>query len=465
MIAPGTTIGTYEILAKVGEGGMGEVYRARDRKLDRDVALKLLPDAFASDLERLARFDREAKALAALNHPNIAQIYAFGGDLFASRFDLETRSVVGGRVAVLEGVRRTLNATTGTAHVDASSTGTLVYIPGPSGRVSADRAIAKANRSGTVTALSARAGPYVHVRATRDGARLALDTDDGKDANIWIYETDGKSDVNRLTFGGKNRFPLWSPDATRVAFQSDREGDLGIWVQGIDGTGVERLTKAAAGEAHVPESWSPDAASIAFAVTVTKEGMRPTFELRMLSLKNRTSVPFGDVRSVGEPIGAVFSADGRWIAYHSRARAEDSVETGSVAIASREAGIFVQPFPATGLKYQAPKLSIDFQPVWSPAADELFYVPLAASGQLAAVQVIKTGSGVRFSTPQTLPARVTGNRTSGSTRAFDVLPDGQFVGPISSSEEAALAAAASSSEIRFVVNWFEELKQKVPIAR
>src|SRR5262245_53235555 len=71
----GTTIGPYVVIEKLGEGGMGEVYRARDTKLHRDVALKVLPDAFAHDAERLARFRREAYVLASLNHPNIAQIY------------------------------------------------------------------------------------------------------------------------------------------------------------------------------------------------------------------------------------------------------------------------------------------------------------------------------------------------------------------------------------------------------
>src|SRR5262245_44462017 len=69
------TIGTYQVVALLGEGGMGRVYRARDAKLNRDVAIKVLPDLFASDPERLARFTREAQTLAALNHPNIAHIH------------------------------------------------------------------------------------------------------------------------------------------------------------------------------------------------------------------------------------------------------------------------------------------------------------------------------------------------------------------------------------------------------
>ncbi|HLE55935.1 MAG TPA: protein kinase, partial [Rhodothermia bacterium] len=73
----GARLGSYEILGALGAGGMGEVYRARDTKLDRAVAIKVLPESFAHDPERLARFEREAKTLAALNHPNIAIIHGF----------------------------------------------------------------------------------------------------------------------------------------------------------------------------------------------------------------------------------------------------------------------------------------------------------------------------------------------------------------------------------------------------
>src|SRR6204780_382137 len=74
-LSAGTRLGPYEILAPIGAGGMGEVYKARDTRLDREVAIKVLPAALAQDPERLARFEREAKVLASLNHPNIAQIY------------------------------------------------------------------------------------------------------------------------------------------------------------------------------------------------------------------------------------------------------------------------------------------------------------------------------------------------------------------------------------------------------
>src|SRR5271169_3837100 len=74
---PGTKLGPFEILAPLGAGGMGEVYRARDTKLGRDVALKLLPPLFTADADRVSRFEREARLLASLNHPHIGAIYGF----------------------------------------------------------------------------------------------------------------------------------------------------------------------------------------------------------------------------------------------------------------------------------------------------------------------------------------------------------------------------------------------------
>src|SRR2546425_609920 len=74
-IQVGTRIGAYQIIGGIGAGGMGEVYRARDTKLNRDIAVKVLPAAFSKDVDGIARFRREAQLLASLNHPNIASIY------------------------------------------------------------------------------------------------------------------------------------------------------------------------------------------------------------------------------------------------------------------------------------------------------------------------------------------------------------------------------------------------------
>ena len=100
-VANGTRIGVYEIQAAIGAGGMGEVYRARDTRLQRDVALKMLPDAFASDQERLARFEREARTLASLNHPHIASVHGFeeSGGLHALVMELVEGPTLAERIA------------------------------------------------------------------------------------------------------------------------------------------------------------------------------------------------------------------------------------------------------------------------------------------------------------------------------------------------------------------------------
>lgn len=88
-LSPGTRLGPYQIVSPLGAGGMGEVYRARDSNLDRDVALKIVPESFAHDPDRLTRFEREAKTLAALNHPHIAQIYGLEQSSIGSALVME----------------------------------------------------------------------------------------------------------------------------------------------------------------------------------------------------------------------------------------------------------------------------------------------------------------------------------------------------------------------------------------
>ncbi len=99
-LSPGSRVGSYEIVGPLGAGGMGEVYRARDNRLGRDAAIKILPDAFLNDADRVARFEREARTLASLNHPNIAQIYGIEGDGSPAGIG-ETRPPIGPSVQAL----------------------------------------------------------------------------------------------------------------------------------------------------------------------------------------------------------------------------------------------------------------------------------------------------------------------------------------------------------------------------
>ena len=147
----------------------------------------------------------------------------------------------------------------------------------------------------------------------------------------------------------------------------------------------------------------------------------------------------------------MFSPDGRWIAYSLSRLA---------GLSFSDQGVFVQPFPATGAVYQAPRVQIDFHPIWTADGKELIYVPSSASGELATVKVT-TQKGLTFGAPVTSPARVTGSRLITEPRAYDILPDGRFIGLIDASEPRESAAF----EIRVVLNWFEELKTRVQPAR
>jgi hypothetical protein len=162
-----------------------------------------------------------------------------------------------------------------------------------------------------------------------------------------------------------------------------------------------------------------------------------------VSFPTGSAEPLGGIRS-DEPLDAVFSPDGRWFAY----RVRDGDPTGG------RSGVFVQPFPITGARYQAPRIIADFHPAWTGDGSALVYVPTAASRQIATVRV-NTQQGVTFEAPRLMPALSTGLFQSGVQRPFDILPDGSIVGPTA-------AATAEAGQFRIVTNWFEELKRLVP---
>jgi eukaryotic-like serine/threonine-protein kinase len=373
-------------------------------------------------------------------------LYAYQGVLFAVPFDHKTRQTLGPPVSVLEGVYRGTGGIAGAAHYTVSRNGSLVYLPGAAWLTS-EYAIAVADRAGALQRLPLAPATYAQVRAAPDGKRLAIATDDGAEAIIWTYELGGTAAMQRLTLQGRNRFPVWSPSGEQIAFQSDREGDAAIYVQDIGGGApAERVSRPGEGEVHVPESWSPDGRLLAFTVQKASQ-----FTLWTLQFPTKTTRPFGAVVSA-EPLSATFSPDGRWMLYTS--------SPGSGGGASPNRGVFLQAIDSAATVYQVPKQALDFHPTWARGGAEIVFVPSAISGQMAVVP-LATRPRVTFGAATLLPARVTGDRTSSLYRAYDVLPDGRFVGLVN----AGLSTDAPSGrpgEIRVVLNWFEELKQRVP---
>jgi hypothetical protein len=268
-LSAGTRLGAYEIVGALGAGGMGEVYRARDTKLNRDVAIKVLLPTVANDPERLARFSREAQVLAALNHPNIAHIYGLEGrdgldgqegregqreatsfivmelvegPTLAERIGkLSAIEVTGQPVRALDDVMS--NATSRAGQFDVSATGTLLYLRGQS---AGGVPLHWMDREGKTTPLQATTAIWFNPQFAPDGRRLAMNIVDGQN-DVWVYEW-ARDRFSRLTFDPPDdRKPVWTPDSRRIVFASARadKSTLNLYWRRADGTGDEqRLTES-----------------------------------------------------------------------------------------------------------------------------------------------------------------------------------------------------------------------------
>src|SRR5262245_22913915 len=366
--------------------------------------------------------------------------YARGGTLWAVPFDLKRRELTGDPVPLVEGVKRALGGVVGSPfYFSVSDTGSLIYIPGPLSTSVGQSTLVLVDRHGGGEPLKLRPAAYQFPRISPDGKRVAVEIDDGNDANIWIYELSGANSMRQLTFGSKNRFPIWSADGERIAFQSDREEDFGIYWQRVDGAGTaERLTKSDAGTQHAPESWSPDGNRFLFSVFKGSNLSLWTF-----SLPDKKAAPFGDVQATFL-IAATFSPDGRWVAYSPGSSPSDR-------------SVFVQPFPATGAKY---RILGGIYPLWSPDGRALFFrssqglqvvhVTLRPSFESGNPETEPAGAGLPF-TPIPFPER-----------QYDITPDGKrFIGVVAAGESQA--GTPGAPQIQDVLNWIEELKQRVPV--
>jgi serine/threonine-protein kinase len=358
-------------------------------------------------------------------------VYGYAGTLQAAPFDLK-RLKAGSPVTVVSDVRDTTFPTISYSQFSVSDNGSLAYVAGKAPSV-APRRLARVDLKGNSEWLDLPPGPYSTPRLSPDGKRLAFARDDGRNADIYVYELTGPGQQPRqLTDKGRNLRPIWSGDGERILYQSDRDGNRAIFWQRADGTGpAEPLTIPKPGLIHRPCSWtSSDQKTFVF--IQTSEAPMPLGELFTFSFLSREPTLLIDKPKSNED-GCAFSRDGRWMAYHSDEGGSGyhiyvrSVETGDTFKISK-GGIY---------------------PIWSPTESRLFYWSLPEGYASVDIQTEPFASRNFQQLPFAGFHVLTGD--------YDIFPTGDRFIMMTAPENTS----SEPTELRIVVNWFDALLQSV----
>jgi serine/threonine-protein kinase len=353
-------------------------------------------------------------------------LYVQDGNLMAVGFDPSKLQLAGTPQPVVQGVTQLSN---GSAQYTVSATGTLAYIPGSA--AGTNRQLVWVSRDGSEQILSVPPHTYVYPRISPDGRQLAVSFRD-QSSQTWLYDF-GRDSLTRLTFSGtENEMPVWTRDGKRIAHISNQDGLVNIYWQAADGSGgLERLTNTQ--ETEVPSSFSPDGQLLAYVSINATTG----YDIWILHMSDHKGEPF--IKTPFTESVPRFSPDGRWIAYVSD-------ESGRYEI-------YVQSYPGPGGKYQV-STEGGSEPVWNPSGKELFY---RSGDKMMAAEITTTPSFSVGKSKMLFQGSYT--PTTGTFPFYDVSPDGQHFLMLKPTEQGGTAP----TQINVVLNWFEELKQKVPV--
>jgi Tol biopolymer transport system component len=365
-------------------------------------------------------------------------IYESGYNLLAVPFDLKTLSATGGPVPLIENVVRP----SGAPQYAVSDSGTLIYLPW-SAAAELKRNLAWVDRNGKEEPLGAPSNGYWNPRISPDGTRIAVtfwQEGGGFDTFIWNL---ARKTMSRLTFDpAEEIFPLWTRDGKRIAFFSEREGNSGIYLKSADGTGSDELIKPSKNLYAFPGCWSGDGNTL-----LSDENNNMILRISALRMESE---------SIWKPLlqgkymyaQPRISPDERWLAYTSNESARNE--------------IYVRPYPEIDAgKWQVSTNGGD-SALWSPDGRELFY----RNGDEVMVVPVRTGPAFSNDSPKTLFRGAYGiaNHTPGSLELspWDIHPDGKRFLMMKNLGSTA-STGGGPRKIDIVVNWFEELKRRVPV--
>ena len=348
--------------------------------------------------------------------------------VFAMPFDVKSLTVGGGEVPVIESVSTI--GPGGTGDYSASDGGLLAYFS--SGEIQGTT-LAWADRSGATKPLVGESRQLWGTgRLSPDGNRVAngIDSDKGG-RDIWTFDA-ARGTLQRLTFGGRNDFPVWTPNGQRVYFSFTEDGKYGLYSVPADASTKATLV-VASDSLPTPTSFTPDGRTLLF------NQLGPDKRQRIYILPIPAEGQPGKAQPLHEAAGvetdAAVSPDGHWVAY-------TSTESGT-------AEVYVQPFPVPGPKIRV-SLAGGIRARWTRDGRELLYWANVPTSKLMAVDVV-TSPSFRAGEPHELFQQL-------STTTWDVSPDrNRFLVELSSRQ--------AGSRLAIVTNWFEELRRRVPIKK
>ena len=351
-------------------------------------------------------------------------VLAEGGQLLAVPFDAERLQSTGAAISVLEGLHT--SPTSRLAYFAVSNSGALAYLPG--GQAEVERQLVVVDRQGKGTPIVDERGNFMSPRYSPDGTKVAVERFEGSGRRtIWVFDLVSGARI-RLTTGGENGMPIWTPDGDRITFWSDYE-TIQSKVVGADS--ADELHKSS--HPKFPASWTPGGEELVF----FEFHPETRSDIWVLSADGRARPWIATEFSEGFP---QLSPDGRWLAYISN-------ESGRYEV-------YVQDYAAAGEKIT---VSTDggYEPLWSPDGQELFY----RIGERVMAVSFQTEPVFRSNRPQEIfkGPYVTGATISAVATTYDVTPDGEHFLMIEGGEEE------EANQLNLVLNWFEELKRLSPV--